>query len=65
MFDLFSFIIFMTRLGINKILSSRQINSNTHQYTATFKMASRLYVSIYNVLCLTDSQCSGPFRSRY
>ena len=33
--------IFVTRLEINKILSTRQINSNTHQYAAIFKITSR------------------------
>ena len=37
-----SFIIFVTRLEIKKILSTRQLSSNTHQYTATFKIASCL-----------------------
>ena len=41
-FNLFSFIIFVKRLEINKIVSSRQINSNTHRYAATFKTASCL-----------------------
>ena len=45
----------MTWLEINKILSTRQINSNTHQYAATIKI---VYVSIYIALCLTDSQRS-------
>ena len=36
MFDLFSFIIFVARLEINNILPTRQINSKTHQYAATF-----------------------------
>ena len=53
MLYLFSFIIFVTRLEINKILSIRQINSNTHQYAATLQV---VYVSIYIALCLTDSQ---------
>ena len=38
MFNLFSSIIFV----INKILLTRQINSNTHQYAATFIIASFL-----------------------
>ena len=29
-------------LEISKILSTRQINSNTHQYAATFKISSCL-----------------------
>ena len=32
----FSFIFFVTRLERNKILSTSQINSNIHQYAATF-----------------------------
>ena len=32
---------FMT-VGNKQILSTRQINSNTHQYAATFKIASYL-----------------------
>ena len=58
MFNLFSFINFVTQLNINKIMSTRQINSNTHQYAATFQIASFFYVSIYIALCLTDSQWS-------
>ena len=57
MFNLYSFIIFVTRLGINKILSTRQINSNTHQYAATFKIARQIaYIAGYIALCLTDSE---------
>ena len=47
--------IFVTWLEINKILSTRQINSNTHQCAATIKF---FYISIYIALCLTDSQRS-------
>ena len=42
MFNLFSFIIFVTRLENNKIVLTRQINSDTHQYAATFKITSYL-----------------------
>ena len=56
MFGLFPFIVFVTRLEINKILSIRQINSNTHQYATTLKIASCLcYYTLYIALCLTDS----------
>ena len=50
MLNLFLFIIFVTRLEINKVLSTKQINSNTHQYAATLKIAI-VYVSIYITLC--------------
>ena len=45
MFNLFSCINFVTRLEINKIVSTRQINSNTHQYASTLLML--VYTLLY------------------
>ena len=44
MFNLFSFIIFMTRLEINKILSTRQINSDTHHIDIELHVHLKLQV---------------------
>ena len=58
---LFSFIIFVTWLVINKILSTRQINSNTLQKSNMQLLHLKLqvvYASMYIALCLTDSQWS-------
>ena len=42
-------------LKMNKILSTRQINSKTHQYAATLLKVQVVYVSICIALCLTVS----------
>ena len=60
MFDLFSFIICVTRLEINKTLSTKQINSNTHQYAVIFKLFMLVYTLLYVYLIVSDQ-----FRSRY
>ena len=56
MFNLFPFIIFVTQLEINKILSTRHLNSIDTNMQPHFKLQV-VYIRIYIALCLTvDSQ---------
>ena len=57
MFDLFSFIIFVTRLEIKKILLTRQINNNIHQYAAIVRIMFTV-VALGPVTCQTNGSGS-------
>ena len=54
---------FVTRLEIDEILSTRRINSNTHQYAVTFKIAS-CFMLVFTLLYVQPI-VSDLIRSRY